>query len=276
MRTLDQSTSLVARAEVRRLLRQGGLVTAIVLAAVLGVASGIGSAVGVRQAQPEASGAWLVATPTAVAALVSAWTLALAVALRGGGDARNGTLATTLALVPDRRRLLTAQSCAVALVCGTAASAVALVAGTIATTLNDDAAHTGTALLVGTLSGGSSAALLGILALAVAILTRHPVIAAVTLGVWWLVLPLALSAVRVFLPDPLAALTHALLVTSPPMLAAEATHPGTLAGVSVSSLLLGTTALGAWALALVTGAHAVLVRRSVSEDEDPGRGLVAG
>ncbi|WP_110240234.1 hypothetical protein [Nocardioides gilvus] len=276
MRPPAQSTSSVARAEVRRLLRQGGLVTGLVVAAALGLASGLGSTVVVRQAQPEAPGAWLIATPTAVAALVSGLALALAVAVRFGGDARNGTLAATLALVPDRRRLVTAQAGAVAVVCGAAVAAVALVAGAIAMNLNDDAAHTGSALLVGTLSGALSAALLGVLGLAVAVATRHPVVAGLTLAVWWLVLPMALSAARVFLPGPLSALTHALLVTSPPMLAAEAAHPGTLAGASVTSLLLGTGALCAWAAAATTGAHALFVRRSVREGDEPGRRLIAG
>lgn len=276
MRAPAQSTSLVARAEIRRLLRQGGLVAGLVVAMASGLATGLGSTVVVRQTQPDAPGAWLIATPTAVAALVSGLVLALVTAVRFGGDARNGTLATTLALVPDRRRLVTAQTVAVAVVCGAVVGTVALVAGALATALNDDAAHTGAALLVGTVSGATSAAFLGVLALAVAVMTRHPVTAAVTLGVWWVALPMALSAVRVFLPGPLAALTHALLVTSPPMLAAEAAHPGTLAGASVASLLLGTAALGVWAAALVVGAHAVFVRRSVREDDEPGRRLVAG
>lgn len=275
MRPRTQSTSSVARAEVSRLLRQGGLGSGIAAAAALGLGSGLGSSLVVRQTQPDAPGAWLVATPTAVAALVSALTLALAVAVRLGGDARNGTLAATLALVPDRRRLVTAQSCAVAVVCGATVGTVALTAGAVATTFIDPAAHTGSALLVGTVAGATSAALLAIVALAVAISTRHPVVAAINLAVWWVVLPLALSAVRVFLPGPLAALAHAVVVTSPPMLAAEAVHPGTLDGVSVAALLLGTTALAGWAAGLVTGAHALFVRRSVREGDEPGRRLVA-
>ena len=89
-------------------------------------------------------------------------------------------------------------------------------------------------------------------------------------------MPLTLSAVGVFLPGPLSTLAHAIVVTSPPMLAAQAAHPGTLAGVSVASLLLGLTALGAWAAALVTCAHTLFARRSVREGDEPGHRLLAG
>lgn len=248
-----QGVTQVARAEALRLLRQGGLVGPLAASGAMGLLVGL-------VALPLADAP----TATAVCATTTAVALAVAVAVHTGGHTTRGSGPTTLALVPDRRRLARARSLAVGLLAALHTGTVTLLAGLVAAGVApDDGAY---ALVLGTaLAAAAAGGCLATVAVAIGTLTDHPVGATVALGAWWAVAPLTCVALSQ-VPGLLGGLAEALLQSTPPILALAATDPVGADGVALLPLLGGQLGLTLWAAVAVAVTTAALERRSVARD----------
>ena len=254
-----QTLGRIARAEVGRLLRQGGLVGALSVSLLAALVVGLGAlpvAARLGRDDPYAP----IVTPLSLASATAALVLVVGIALHVGGHGQRGTGAATLVLVPDRRRLLAARALAIAALAACHLSLVVLVVGTVAGAATD--ARVLPVLALGLLGSALGGALIAVLGAAVAVLVDHPVVAALTLGGWWVVLPITAAALSGLLPGPLAAIGDAVVATTPSLLAIRATDPG--GDLSVLSVLGGVAGLAVWAVALGAVASAIFERRTIS------------
>jgi len=259
LRPAPQTLTRVVRAEVARMLRQGGLVGALAISLGASLVVGLGSipvAGRLGGGDPHASAA----TPLALASATAALVLVVGVALHVGGHGRHGSGPATMVLVPDRTRLITARALALAALTathmGVVVALVALVTGVASGGITTSML---VLALLGAASGGTLATLL---AAAVAVLLDHPVAAALTLGAWWVVLPITVAALSVLAPDPVATVGDTVVATTPSMLAIRATDPG--GTPALVSVLQGIGGLGLWVAVLSAGAHALFGRRTIS------------
>lgn len=248
-----QRVTSVARAEVLRLLRQGGLVGALIAGGAVGALSGL-------VALPLVGAA----TARAVCATTTAVVLAVALTVHTASHTTRGSGPTTLALVPDRRLLARARSLATALLAALHTGTVTLLVGLVAAGV--DPGRGTYALTLGTaVAAATAAGCLATVAVAVGTLTDHPVGAVLTLGAWWAVVPLTCVAVA-RVPGLLGRSAEALLQSTPPVLVRGATDPVGADGLALLPWLGSQVGLAAWAGVAVAVSSAVLRRRSVTRD----------
>jgi len=187
--------------------------------------------------------------------LTSGLPVALALAAGAGVHAgwwcEGGAFDGELALVPDRRRLLVGQVLGTALVAG-GLGVLGAGVGVLADSLGGS---TGVglpyALLVGLVTAALSAQ-----AVALGVLCRRPVPAALALGALWVVVPVLLASLRTWLDGAAATSVDALVDAGPASLAASS-----LAGEGVVPALGGLLGELTWAVALGALTWAVLRRR---------------
>lgn len=246
LRPPAQTLAVVLCAELRRLVRQGGLVPALVASLLTGLVVGLGALP--FAARIDAATA-RVGAPLALGVATAALVLAVGAALHSGAHTSRGGGPTTLALTPDRSRSYAARLTAVATVAGAHTGGVALLVGTTAAAAADTMAVA--QVLLGAVAGALGGALLCVLAAVVGIMVDHPAGAALTLLGWWAVVPITASAVVGYLPRPLAWLAEALVTLSPPLLAHEMADPGATPGhtfVALAGMTLWAVPLGAFGL----------------------------
>lgn len=226
----------VSRAHAAALVRAGGM-RPLLLACALGAAlAGL-----LARATLPARGDLSAPAATAFAATLL---LAAGAGLHAGRWSEVGGFEGSLALVPDRLRLLLGQVCGTALVTGVTAvvctSAVGVVTGAP------------TAPLAPVVAGLATAALTA-QTVAVGVLCGRPVPTALALAGMWVVVPVLLGGVRVWLSGGARTAVGGLLDVGPTQLA--------LAGVSghgVGATLFGLVGATAWAATLGALAWVVL------------------
>ena len=255
----SQSLGQVFRAELRRLLRQGGLRRACLLALGLSVLLGVMTLLLIDQISGgQADDGTAVTVPVETTASMAGIILGIAVTLHYGRLIQDGGVGTALALVPRRARLFSAQFLAT----GVVAAATATLAGSVTTLVA--VAATGTnglgAALMAVAAGGIACALLAATAQATAYLVGGPVPALLTLVGWWIALPLALAAGSQFVAAPASQALTTFADWTPISIQIRATNAGLQAG-EVQDLLLNLGALFALAAALGWISVAALNRR---------------
>lgn len=240
----------VWRAELGRLLRQGGLRGSFILALALGTVSGLTAVPVLRHLlDPGESAVAAAVRASDIGVLVVVVTWCIAVSLDAAQGHRDGTRVIALVAVPDRRRLLVAHLLAATAVGVLATVVVSLLTGAAAgAVLLPDGSHGWAGrLLTGTAASAVSTALLTAMALCIGLLTRHPGVALLVLIVWWAALPMALTSGGVLLPDAGTTVTSVVAHLV----------PSTLGGTTFTgddshlTLLVGHLGLMAWTAAVL-------------------------
>lgn len=260
-----QDLPTVLRAEFGRLLRQGGLRTGLLVTAAVALGAGL-IAVGVlaylSSADPDSPSSLPVTVPVEVTTAIAAVLLSGAVVLNTGRAAQTGATATSLALVPNRRRLFLAQAVATS---GLALVVTALLSTVVVITalaLSGAVAALPVAV-VGVLSGSVAAALLAALAFFLATLVNRAIAGILVYVGWWVVLPLALTVAAPAVPEWAVSVVTAAAAAIPTALLAEATTVSTLTTLGAGALLRGLLGLALWAGAFGVVAGVVFRRRSL-------------
>lgn len=254
----SQSAAAVTRAEVKRMLRQGGLRRAAVVTVAISVIFGVGALLLLDQisgGQTQGVSGIPVESTSSLAGIL----MGLSVALHYGRLAQDGGIASALPLVPDRKRLLLAQFLATA--CGAfsvallAAGVTALITGVVTQSLAPGAA------LAAIAAGGLAAALLALMAQATAYLAGGPVPALLIILGWWVFVPFMCAALSQMVAPSIARLLTLLGDWTPVSIQVRATSLGDLQASSVGPLVEDFGALALIAGILVWASIHVLSRR---------------
>ena len=261
----DQTLRTVCRAELARLVRQGGNRSGLLLSIGFGLLAGLTAlAILSYLSSGDAGGATSlnVTVPMEVTISVTAVLLSLTVVLHFGRRAQSGALLGALVLVPNRRRLLSGLVIATA---SLAAGAVFIVSSTVGiTAMALSRSTTGMAeAVVAAACGAIAAACLSVLALFLALITNRAVLGLMIWMLWWIVFPLALLVGSAFLPAWLSSVTSEVASTTPTALLGRATAVSTVVAQGVGSLTTSLAGLLAWVGVLGTMAYLMFIRRSV-------------
>lgn len=257
-----QGWVMVWKAEVRRLARQGGLRRSVLWAFALAVALGVTTLVTVTwMADGKAATPTRVSSPGEVAAATAAFVLALAATVHFGRSSQNGSVQSSLVLVPNRTRLLLAQGAASATLGAATALAAAVVAG-LASVVSTGASVGLREVATGLATGPLAAALLTALGFLVGtVLNRAVGAVLVTIG-WWLVMPLVIMVAGAFLPAAVQPVVQAVLDATPTMLLPAATSASELSTSTWQNLVQAHGLLCAWVVGMGALAWVLLRRRA--------------
>lgn len=258
-----QDLRTVVRAEVFRLLRQGGLRRGLLVSALIGLGVGLAAVAAMTylgRGQADLTSSVPVTVPVEAAAATAAFFVSLSALLYHARTGQAGVLAS-LVLVPNRTRLLAAQVASLAAVAMTTTLAVTTVVAVAALAMSDASAG-GLPAAIGVLSGSIAAALLAVIALFLAILINSLVVAILAYTAWWIVLPLTLSISSAALPGWAAPLAAAAVQYTPTVLLNKATTVSTLTTQGYATVLDGHVGLVAWVVVLGVVAQLAFRRRS--------------
>ncbi|OMH32259.1 hypothetical protein [Tersicoccus sp. Bi-70] len=243
-RPAPQDLLLVARAELRRLTRRGGLRGTLITATALAVLGGFGT-LAVILFITETVPRQVATLPLEVSGFLAALSVAIGTALGVGRDT-GGHVRVALTLVPDRRRLFLARALAHVVLGAVAAAVPAALVG-------------GIGCLVGTLEAAPWVAL-GVLLVVVAsssltllafgaasLVGRSSGAVLILLGVL-VILPLALGALGAALPPQLQDIVGGTVEATPTPLMFRAIGVTALPSTGVGSMLTGQAGLAVWGL----------------------------
>lgn len=252
-----QSTTLVARAEVRRLLRRGGMRGGVIAAGVSGTALGLVTLLALTALMPDA-GHIAVTSPLEVGAFIANLVIAIAIVLAIGRD-NAGHLAIALAVTPARGRLYRARVIAVVLIAAPVAAGASLTVGIIGSAL-DGFAHVGlviTGVLLCALAGAS----LAVVSFGIATLVRRSSAGLLALIGLLIVLPLIVGALGGLVPAQFSPVVQAIASATPANLMLQGIGVSTIPTNGLLPVLLAQAGLAAWAVAAAAASRLAFVRR---------------
>ncbi|KZC94562.1 hypothetical protein [Clavibacter tessellarius] len=255
----------VASAELHRSVQRGALRGGLIWAAGLALLAGAGArAFTGAFADPTADGAALVLTlPIELAATVFGVAFALAVLGNASRDTTDGTVLTSLALVPRRGRLLSARAVAPTALGALGVLGVAAVLAAVHLIADGPSPATVSALLVATAVATLTTAAVVLLVFLTATVLRRGAAAMAVFMLVVLVLPIAVSVLTVVGPVPLRGPADVLLAVLPGTLALKAMSTATIAAEGPATVLAGLAGLVAWC-----GAAGLLAARALSREGD--------
>lgn len=248
----------VLRAELHRRLSSRRIVSSLITITVLAVLAGFGVLLFVREFDPTGAVGAAGSLPTAIemtggtaAILLGVHALALA-----STETRDGTVISSLLLVPNRRRLLAMRAAAtvlVAAVAGVVATFVVLSLGVVLT----GGIMASAALLAGCVLAAAMAvfltALLGFLA---GTLLRNGASGMVAAMVALIVLPLALAVAQLAAPPAFGPALSVLLAATPGAAIVQAVGVASAEPGELSTALTGVGILLIWVALIAVGARA--------------------
>ncbi|QGQ20018.1 hypothetical protein GC089_13385 [Cellulomonas sp. JZ18] len=246
----EQGLGQVVVAELRRAMAGGGMRTSAGVGVVIGAAAGFGTSMLVGYFAQGAEGSSLSVTlPIEVAAVVSALWIAVATVLHLARDLPSGMLATSLLLVPDRRRLLVARLAAPTAIGAVGALAAAGLPAAIGLVLHGSVpGAVGTAIL-GLVVAACASGLFALFAALTATVARRPTSAALLFVALTLLVPLALAVVPVVAPAAMATVSERVSYGLPSSLLMQAAGASTVPATGLGRVLLGFAGLAAWCVA---------------------------
>lgn len=245
-----QGTGQVWRAELRRAGRQGGWRRISMWSVIVSLAIGGGTlaTLGTISAAADEPGSVVITFPVEVTAIVASFMMALGMAMSVARDSQ-GMLTISLTNVPHRRRLLTAQMGSAFVWSTMVVAATALVA-LAAATLVTPSASGATLAMSSTVAGSLAGGLMGCISYQLGRLVAHPAIAVLVVLGWWLVLPMALVSVGLFLPSSVQTVIEKVVEGAPSALLVNAARASGLDTQGPEALIIGFVGLASWAVLL--------------------------
>ncbi len=259
------TVATVARAELRAVVRQGGMLPGLLLALVSGALTGAGTLTALKalsgQDTARASIAY-VTPPIEAAGFVAIAVVVLVVVIHSGRAAQNGAFSSALLLVPRRTTLVGAKVVAAAVVSAMTVLAATSIIAAVSLAAAGSTSWIPQAVLA-VISATSAAALSASVSLLVAVALGRVVPAILVVLGLWLLLPTALGLAAATAPAALAAFLASLLEGTPASLLGGATTVSTAPVNGYGRLVLGQLGLLLWAGALAVVATSLFRRRSL-------------
>ncbi|MFJ5697207.1 hypothetical protein [Arthrobacter sp. NPDC093139] len=249
----------VAWAELRRLLRKGGVPIPVIVAITAGLVSGIATMLIMKSLAPEPNRV-LTTTSVETGAFVGALVLSVAAVFAVGRD-HTGQLGLGLSLTPKRERLFMARALSWAALTATTTALVTIVLAGLGLILSEgNYAESGMLSVAATVVASTSVVLI---AVALAHLVGRAFGAVLLLIGVNVLLPLVVFAVGAMIPEQAAGAVDALVNVTPTPLFIKAISATTLEELGLGSLLIGQLGLAVWVLVLGGLALTVFRRRNL-------------
>lgn len=264
---LPLSLAVIARTELRRLLRQGGPRFGAIAAVLAAVVAGLGSLllIGVLSEGSDAQSI-RVTLPVEVAGVVVSIVMSIVVVASAVRDASSGMSTVALALVPARDRWIAAQLLgygALGAVAGACGALVVLAVAILAALPGGMSAPDLGLGLIGSLCATLTGGLIAVLSAGMSHVIRRAVPAVIALVVVMVVVPLALTVVAGALAPEFGAIVDVLVSFFPATLLGQALAVTTLPVLGVGHVALGIAGLALWAAAAAAASRFMMLRRDL-------------